>query len=265
MQRHPGLWTPVHGPRSQLTQRRPDPLPASPPVLTGTIRPRRLAGIAAGILVLVIAPPAMAHGVSGAEARFLAGAEGVRFSAYLYLGARHMVTGYDHLLFLLGVVFYLGSLRRVALYVSLFALGHSITLITGVLADIHVNAHLVDAVIGLSVVYKAFDNLGGMDKLFGVRANNRSAVFVFGLFHGFGLATRLQEITLSPDGLLVNLLAFNVGVELGQVLALLYLLLLLEAGKRMGKSPIWGIGVNMVLMTGGFALTSYQLAWYLAA
>jgi hypothetical protein len=206
-----------------------------------------------------------AHGISGGDAQFINQNEGFQFVIYLYLGAKHMVTGYDHLMFLFGVIFYLSTLRSIALYVSLFALGHSITLLFGVLADIAVNVYIIDAIIGLSVVYKAFDNIGGFEKLFGITPNNRSAVFVFGLFHGFGLATKLQEMSLSKDGLVANLLSFNLGVELGQILALVYLLLMLALCQRITKQATIGIGVNILLMAGGFALTAYQLAYYFAA
>src|SRR5690606_24673785 len=120
------------------------------------------------------------------------------------LGAKHMVTGYDHLLFLVGVIFFLHRLRDVALYVTMFSLGHSVTLLSGVLGQIHVSPHLVDAVIGLSVVYKALDNLGGFRTLFGAAPNPKLAVLGFGLVHGFGLATKLQDIQLSADGLVPN-------------------------------------------------------------
>jgi len=227
--------------------------------------PRYLALAFSGILIILYGTSAFAHGISGGDARFLNQNEGFQFVIYLYLGAKHMVTGYDHLMFLFGVIFYLRTLRSVALYVSLFALGHSITLIVGVLADIQVNVYIIDAIIGLSVVYKAFDNIGGFERIFGITANNRSAVFIFGLFHGFGLATKLQEMTLSDQGLLANLLSFNLGVELGQILALMYLLLLLGIGQRVTNTPAVGISVNILLMAGGFALTSYQLAYYFAA
>ena len=216
-------------------------------------------------LLVLFAASIFAHGITGGDARFLNQNEGFQFFIYLYLGAKHMVTGYDHLLFLFGVIFYLTTLRSVALYVSLFALGHSITLIFGVLTDMQVNVYIIDAIIGLSVVYKAFDNLGGFERFFGISANNRSAVFVFGLFHGFGLATKLQEMTLSEDGLLANLLSFNLGVELGQIIALIYLLLLLSISQRITDKPVFGISVNIILMAGGFSLTSYQLAHYFAA
>jgi hypothetical protein len=215
-------------------------------------------------IFLLFCASSYGHGISGGDARFINQNEGFHFLTYLYLGAKHMVSGYDHLLFLFGVIFYLTTLRSVALYVSLFAIGHSITLIFGVLSDIHVNVFIIDAIIGLSVVYKAFDNIGGFKQLFGITINNKGAVFIFGLFHGFGLATKLQEMSLSENGLLANLLSFNLGVELGQIFALLYLLLLLNISHRLCKTPTFGISINILLMIGGFALTTYQLALYFA-
>ena len=151
---------------------------------------------------------------------FVAKNVGPQVLPFLYLGAKHMFTGYDHLLFIFGVVFFLYRLRHVALYVTLFSLGHSLTLLTGVLGGIEVNSYLVDAVIGLSVVYKAFENLGGFKTVFGIEPNTKIAVLGFGLFHGFGLATKLQELKPSPNGLIANMISFNVGVEIGQLLAL---------------------------------------------
>ena len=139
-----------------------------------------------------------AHGVSGKDAVFLQGLDGQAIGPLMYLGAKHMVTGYDHLLFLVGVIFFLYRLKDVLLYVSLFTIGHSLTLLGGVLGGIHANAYLIDAVIGFSVVYKAFENMDGFRRFFGVQPNTRAAVLVFGLFHGFGLATKLQEFALSP-------------------------------------------------------------------
>jgi len=212
--------------------------------------------------VLLFCASIFGHGISGGDARFINQNEGFHFVTYLYLGAKHMVTGYDHLLFLFGVIFYLTTLRSIALYVSLFALGHSITLIFGVLSDIHVNVFIIDAIIGLSVIYKAFDNIGGFKKLFGITINSKNAVFIFGLFHGFGLATKLQQMSLSENGLLANLLSFNLGVELGQIFALLYLLLLLNISHRLSRTPAFGVSINILLMIGGFALTTYQLALF---
>ncbi len=167
-------------------------------------------------LLLLATGLAFAHGVQGDDKAFLEQSSGRNLLVFMYLGAKHMVTGYDHLLFLFGVVFFLYRMRDVAAYVTLFALGHSTTLLFGVLGGVHVNAYLVDAIIGLSVVYKGLDNLGAFQRWFGFQPNTKVAVLVFGFFHGFGLATKLQEFQLSPDGLVPNILAFNVGVELGQ-------------------------------------------------
>ena len=147
----------------------------------------------------------------------------------MYLGAKHMVTGYDHLLFLVGVIFFLYRLRDILLYVSLFTVGHSVTLLVGALGGVRANAYLIDAIIGLSIVYKAFENMGGF-RAIGIQPNTRAAVLVFGLFHGFGLATKLQEYALSRNGLVTNIVSFNVGVEIGQILALTAVLLALATG-----------------------------------
>ncbi|EPE62009.1 putative membrane protein [Exiguobacterium sp. S17] len=173
-----------------------------------------------------------------------------------------MVTGYDHLLFLFGVIFFLYRLREVAGYVTMFAIGHSTTLIAGVLLGTHISSYLVDAIIGLSVVYKALDNLGAFRTWFGINPNTRIAVLVFGFFHGFGLATKLQDFALSSDGLVANLLAFNVGVEIGQVLALSAILIAMGYWRRSGSFARNAFTANVVLMTAGFILTGYQLAGY---
>src|SRR4029077_12837348 len=154
------------------------------------------------------------------DAAFVQMTEGPAIVPFLYLGAKHMVTGYDHLAFLVGVIFFLYKLKDIVAYVSLFTIGHSITLLAGVLGGIHANPYVIDAIIGLSVAYKAFDNMDGFKRLFGFQPNTKIAVLIFGLFHGFGLATKLQEFALSPDGLVANIVSFNVGVEIGQCLAL---------------------------------------------
>src|SRR3546814_6325829 len=166
-----------------------------------------------------MATTAIAHGVAEDDAAFLKNSTGTHLLVFMYLGAKHMVTGYDHLLFLFGVVFFLYRMRDVGIYVTLFAVGHSLTLLYGVLGGVHVNPSLVDAIIGLSVVYKAMDNLGGFKRLFGLQPNTKVAVLVFGFFHGFGLATKLQDLDMTSDGLVLNILAFNVTVEIGQLLA----------------------------------------------
>src|SRR5688572_15242817 len=154
---------------------------------------------------------------------------GVRLVPFAYLGAKHMVTGYDHLLFLVAVIFFVYRLRDVALYVTLFALGHSVTLLAGVIAGIAVNAYLIDGSIGFSVVYKALDNLGILERRLGIRPDPRAATLVFGLCHGLGLATKMLDFSIKPDGLVANLVAFNVGVEIGQLAALTVILIAMTA------------------------------------
>ncbi len=181
---------------------------------------------------------------------------------FLYIGAKHMVTGYDHLLFLVGVIFFLFRNKDILLYVSLFTLGHSITLLFGVLANIAVNAYLIDAIIGLSIVYKGFDNLGGFKRLLGFQPNTRLAVLVFGLFHGFGLATKLQDFNLPQQELWKNLLAFNVGVEIGQFTTLLFILIILGFWRRHKSYYGFANITNTLLMSGGFLLFGYQMSGY---
>jgi hypothetical protein len=214
-------------------------------------------------LVGVLWPSAaFAHGVSARDADFVQSIDGVAIAPFLYLGAKHMVTGYDHLLFLVGVIFFLYRLKDVLLYVSLFTLGHSLTLLGGVLGDVRANAHIIDAIIGLSVVYKAFENMGGFARL-GFRPNTRAAVTVFGLFHGFGLATKLQEFALPQNGLVANIVSFNIGVELGQLLALTAILVGLTYWRTKRGFLSHAFATNTALMAGGFVLMGYQLTGYL--
>ena len=214
------------------------------------------------ISLLLAAGIAFAHGVADRDALFLERNPGMALVAFAYLGAKHMITGYDHLLYLAGVIFFLYHTRDIALYVTLFAVGHSVTLLAGVLADIHVNVYIVDAIIGLSVVYKAFENLGGFEKFFGWQPNPRVAVFCFGLAHGFGLATKLQALTLSEEGLVANIVSFNVGVEIGQLMALAILLVLINAWRATGAFTRHSTAFNIALMFAGFLLADYQLAGF---
>src|SRR5207244_1807413 len=184
---------------------------------------------------------------------------------FMYLGAKHMVTGYDHLLFLVGVIFFLYRLRDVVQYVSLFTIGHSLTLLGGVLGGIHANPYVVDAIIGFSVVYKAFDNMDGFKRFTGFQPNTRLAVLIFGLFHGFGLATKLQEFALTPQGLVANIVSFNVGVEIGQVLSLTAVLIGLSYWRTRSGFLRHAFVTNTLLMMGGFILVGYQLTGYFVA
>jgi hypothetical protein len=213
-------------------------------------------------VLLALGSAANAHGIAGKDAAFVAASSGPEILAFLYLGAKHMVTGYDHLLFILGVIFFLYRLRDVALYVTMFSLGHSITLLFGVLSSVHVNPYLVDAVIGLSVAYKAFDNLDGFKTLFGAQPDTKLAVLGFGLVHGFGLATKLQDLHLKPEGLVSNLLAFNVGVEVGQILALSVILAAILWWRSRPGFNRHAVIANTLILAAGFVLVEYQLTGY---
>jgi len=216
----------------------------------------------AAAFAIAFAADLSAHGVSGKDALFLQSIQGAAIGPLMYLGAKHMVTGYDHLAFLIGVIFFLYRLRDIVQYVSLFTIGHSITLLAGVLGGFRANPYIVDAIIGFSVVYKAFDNMNGFRRFFGFEPNTRLAVLVFGLFHGFGLATKLQEFSLSETGLVANIVSFNVGVEIGQVLALTGVLIALSYWRTRPDFLRHAFLTNAVLMTGGFLLVGYQMSGY---
>jgi hypothetical protein len=221
--------------------------------------------IAAGALLFLLLAGAAAldaHGVTGKDAVYLQGLQGRAIVPLMYLGAKHMVTGYDHLLFLVGVIFFLYRVKDVVQYVSLFTIGHSVTLLAGVLGGIHANPFLIDAVIGFSVVYKAFENMDGFQRFLGFQPNTRVAVLIFGLFHGFGLATKLQEFALSPNGLVGNIVSFNVGVEIGQGLALAGILIALTYWRTRSGFLRHAFATNAIVMACGFLLVGYQLAGY---
>ena len=211
------------------------------------------------LLYLLFTALAHAHGVAEGDKGYIQEISGTHLLPFTYLGAKHMVTGYDHLLFLAGVIFFLYKLKDIALYVSLFAIGHSVTMLYGVYAGVNVNAYLIDAIIGLSVVYKALDNLGAFQRWFGVQPNTKVATLVFGLFHGFGLAAKIQEFEIARDGLLPNLLAFNVGVEIGQLLALGAILIAMGFWRRTAGFFQHAYTANVAMMCAGFMLIGYQL------
>jgi hypothetical protein len=203
-----------------------------------------------------------AHGVDGNTQTFLSGNTGVAFGPFLYIGAKHMLTGYDHLLFLVGVIFFLYRPKEVLLYVSFFTIGHSATLLLGVMGNISINSYLIDAIIALSIVYKGFDNLGGFKRFFGTQPNTKAAVLIFGLFHGFGLASKLQDFKFEKEGLFTNLLGFNIGVEIGQFIALTFVLILITLWRRHSSFMKFSTFTNTMLMAAGFVLLGYQLTAY---
>ncbi|PZU47346.1 MAG: hypothetical protein DI568_09605 [Sphingomonas sp.] len=227
-------------------------------ILRSCSRPALLAFL----LSLLFSVEALAHGVAEGDKGYIKEMSGVLFFPFLYLGAKHMVTGYDHLLFLFGVIFFVYRMKHVAIYVTLFAIGHSTTLLFGVLTGITANAYLIDAIIGLSVVYKAMDNLGAFQRWFGFQPNTKLATIIFGFFHGFGLATKILEFEMSENGLIPNLIAFNIGVEIGQLLALSAILILMGFWRRTPSFMRHAFAANTVLMMAGFLLVGHQLAGY---
>ncbi|MCK5899064.1 MAG: HupE/UreJ family protein [Methylococcales bacterium] len=213
-------------------------------------------------LIFLMPSLVLAHGVDTNTENFLRTQEGLAVAPFLYIGAKHMVTGYDHLLFLVGVIFYLFRHKDIFIYVSLFTIGHSLTLLLGVLTNIAINAYFIDAIIGLSIVYKGFDNLGGFKRLLGFQPNTKIAVVIFGLCHGFGLATKLQDFNLPKENLWQNLIAFNIGVEFGQFIALFFILIALGFWRHYKSYYTFAIYTNTLLMTGGLVLFGYQLTGY---
>jgi hypothetical protein len=223
----------------------------------------RMGFILFALACVLVSIEVAAHTIAGKDASFVESINGPAILPFMYLGAKHMVTGYDHLLFLVGVIFFLYRPKHVVQYVTLFAIGHSITLLVGILADLQVNAFFIDAIIGFSIVYKAFENMDGFNRLLGIDPNTKIAVFIFGLFHGLGLATKLQEFELSSNGLVVNIISFNIGVEIGQILALSVVFIALSVWRSRGSYLRYAFFTNTALMAGGFLLVSFQLSSYL--
>lgn len=224
-----------------------------------------LLALATCLVALLIAGAALAHNVTEGDAGYVQEVTGFHPIAFIYLGAKHMVTGYDHLLFLAGVIFFLYRTKDIATYVSIFAVGHSITMIAGVWWQIAINAYIIDAIIAFSVVYKALDNLGAFRLWFGVQPETKAATLIFGLLHGFGLATKIQDYDISPDGLLGNLIAFNVGVELGQLMALVLILLAMRQWRARPAFARQAYAANVLMMVAGFALMGLQITGYFVA
>ena len=226
----------------------------------------RILALAAVLLIfLASGAEAWAHNVAEGDKGYIQESSGTLILPFIYLGAKHMVTGYDHLLFLFGVIFFFYRLKDVGIYVTLFAIGHSTTLLFGVLTGITANAYLIDAIIGLSVVYKALDNLGAFQRWFGFQPSTKAATLIFGFFHGFGLATKIIEFEIAEDGLIPNLLAFNVGVEIGQLLALGAILIVMGFWRRTQSFIRHAFAANTLLMTAGFMLVGYQLVGFAVA
>lgn len=215
------------------------------------------------IISLFFSIGGFAHGISEEAKRAMI--EG-GYLQYVVLGAEHMITGYDHLLFLFGVIFFLKSFSDIVKFISIFTLGHSITLIFATFMGLSANYWLVDAVIAVSVIYKGFDNNKGFQNYFGMQKGPSLLlmVFVFGLIHGFGLSTRLQQLPLGDKGteMLLRIVSFNVGVELGQIAALFVMLLVLQQLRKLGNFSLWSKVFNDGIMLAGFMLLLMQLHGY---
>lgn len=222
-----------------------------------------LALAVAGLLALT--QTVLAHGVTLGDQGYISEIYGVKILPFMYLGAKHMVTGYDHLLFLFGVIFFLHGAKQIAGYVSLFAIGHSTSMLAGVYFGIGINGYIIDALIGFSVVYKALDNLGAFPLWFGFQPNTKAATLLFGFMHGFGLASKVLDYNIARDGLVPNLLAFNVGVEIGQIIALLAILLFMNHWRATRAFGRQAYTANILMMTAGFVLMGYQITGFFVA
>jgi len=214
------------------------------------------------VMILTVSGESFAHGVAAGDKGYIQEITGIKLISFLYLGAKHMVTGYDHILFLLGVIFFLYKMKDIGIYVSLFAIGHSTTMLAGVYFNFGINSYLIDAIIGLSIVYKALDNMGAYQRWFGFQPNTKLATLIFGFCHGFGLSSKILDYEISPDGLLPNLLAFNVGVEVGQLLALGVILIVMRFWRQTPSFFKHAYTANTFIMTTGFLLIGYQLTSY---
>ena len=203
-----------------------------------------------------------AHGVSESDQEILSNGG---LLEYIFVGAKHMVTGYDHLLFLIGVIFYLNNFKDIVRFVTVFTIGHSITLISATYLGIKADEHLIDAVIAISVLYKGFENLDGFKKILGIKSPNLLLmVFIFGLIHGFGLSTRLQSFDMGTGQFLEKIISFNIGVELGQVLALIPIVFIISKWKARDSYRTFYKTVNWFLIIAGIALFIFQMYGYFA-
>lgn len=215
------------------------------------------------VSVLLLNTTIYAHGISAEDKQAMMDGGSL---AYIWLGATHMLSGYDHLLFLFGVVFFLTTTKDIIKFVTIFTIGHSITLIFATFMSINVNYYLIDAVIAMSVIYKAFDNNKGFQNYLGVKSPNLLAmVLIFGLIHGFGLSTRLQQLPLGEQNMdmLLKIVSFNIGVEIGQIFALIIMLIVLTQWRKTVSFLHWSKITNHVLMFVGFMLLLMQLHGYL--
>ena len=213
------------------------------------------------LLLFILLPVILlAHGVSASDQETLRNGG---LLSYIFVGAKHMVTGYDHLLFLTGVIFYLTGFKDIVRFITVFTVGHSITLISATYLGIKADEHLIDAVIAISVLYKGFENLGGFKKILKTTSPNLLfMVFTFGLIHGFGLSTRLQSFDMGEGQFLSKIISFNIGVELGQVLALIPIVFIISKWKAFRSYKTFYKIINWFLVFAGIGLFIFQMYGY---
>ncbi len=215
-----------------------------------------------GLVILLVPVLVFGHDVSGGDRELL---ENGGLLAYIWVGAKHMLTGYDHLLFLVGVIFFLKEFRQIVRFITAFTLGHSITLISATYLGLTVNEFIIDAIIGLSVFYKGFENLGLFQQTFKVNPPHLlNMVFVLGLIHGLGLSARLQSFTVEQEGILLKILSFTLGVELGQILALIPIVYFINFRRKKDSFEPFFKAVNTYLILAGIALAAYQISQYIS-
>ncbi len=214
-----------------------------------------------GLMALILfTGNAFAHGMSEADRQIIADGGNLQ---YLWIGATHMLTGYDHLLFVFGIIFFLSSFRDIIKYVSAFTIGHSITLIYATFQGIQLNYYFIDAIIGLSVCYIAFANIDGFRKYLTINPPNMMLMIIaLGLIHGLGLSSRLQELPLDPDSLLMNIISFNIGIELGQIIALTIMLPLISLWRHRHSFKAFSLIANYGLILAGGLLFLMQMHDY---
>jgi len=212
------------------------------------------------VSIVFFASSVFGHGMSEAEKLLIIEGGNLR---YIWIGATHMLSGYDHLAFVFGIIFFLTKFTDIVKYITAFTVGHSITLIYATFNAIQINYFLIDAVIALSVCYIAFHNIDGFKKYFNIKAPNMMAmIFSLGLIHGLGLSTRLQQLPLNPDHLLMNIISFNVGIELGQIAALAMMLLLITVFRKSHFFPSFSKISNYFLILAGAFLFLMQMHGY---
>ncbi|WP_414728812.1 HupE/UreJ family protein [Zhongshania aliphaticivorans] len=228
--------------------------------MTTTMIRGRIYALIAILVAMLSSVSVLAHGMSEADKQRAIEAG---LPDYVLLGAGHMLTGYDHLLFLFGVVFFLSRFSDIVKFITAFTVGHSITLVFATLYFVQANYFLIDAVIALTVCYKGFENLDGFKRYFGVGSPNLMyMVFGFGLIHGFGLSTRLQQLPMGEGSIVMKILAFNVGVELGQIAALTVMLALLVGWRKTASFKRFSVMANTLLIIIGGMLFLHQLHGY---